>query len=296
MDQPATLKSPRRSFLFAPGDSRRKMAKAAQLPADAVILDLEDSVAVSQKEEARHLVADALASLDFGRRERLVRLNGLETGFWRDDVHALAGLVMDGFVLPKVETAVHIHHVSQILNATEEAQSLPAGSIRLWAILETPLGVLNSREIAQAGDRLEGLIFGAEDLAATMGIPRTPAGWEVYQARATVVMTAVAYHLQAVDTVFVDLDDEAGLAQDAAFARGLGYTGKLAIHPRQIPVLNETFTPAAAEIVQAQRLIRAVEEADSGVATLDGRMVDRPMVRAAEKLLHRARLAGVLPP
>ncbi len=298
MTEKRPFKTPRRSFLFVPGDSTRKIAKAAQLPTDVVILDLEDAVAVNQKEAARREVAQVLGTLDFGRRERLVRLNSLDTDFWRDDLQALAGLEVDGVVLPKVETAVQIFQVEQQLTAMENARHLPEGTIRLWAIIETAMGILNSREIAQANFRLDGLMFGAEDLAVSLGVTRSSEGWEVYHGRATVVMAAAAYRLQAVDTVFVALNDEDGLARDAAFARQLGYTGKMAIHPNQLDVLNRVFTPTTDEIAQAQRLVAAYQEqtvTGSGVMALNGRMVDRPMVRAAEKLLQRARLAGVLP-
>jgi citrate lyase beta subunit len=273
------------------------MTKASGLGADSVILDLEDAVAFSEKEGARSKVVAALAGLDFGRTERLVRINALDTEMFAADLAAIAKAKPDGIVIPKVETALQVQQIDDFLVARESPGERPARATGLLVLIETALGVLNVKEIAQSCSRLDGLMFGAEDLAADVGATRTEAGWEVFYARSAVVTAAAAYGLDSIDGVFLDLHDLDGLEKDAGFSQRMGYTGKMAIHPRQIEVLNRVFSPSPAEIAKAQRLLEAFEShvaAGSGVFTLDGRMVDMPLVRSAERLLERARLSGLL--
>ena len=273
------------------------MRKASGLGADSVILDLEDAVAYGQKEEARSKVVAALAELDFGRSEGLVRINGPDTDLYAEDLEAIVAAKPDGIVVPKVETALQVQGIDDFLVARESSGERHAGAIRLLVLVETALGVMNVREIAQSSQRLDGLMFGAEDLAADVGATRTKAGWEVFYARGAVVTAAAAYGLDSIDGVYLDLHDLAGLEEDAGFARRMGYTGKMAIHPRQIEALNRVFSPSPAEIVRAQRLLEAFEShaaAGSGVFTMDGQMVDMPLVRGAERLLEKARLSGLL--
>ncbi len=281
----------RKSLLFLPGDSARKLEKATQLPADSVIMDLEDAIAVSQKEAARQMVIDALGTLDFGDRERLVRLNPRETAFFQHDLEMVTLARPDGFVIPKVEVAIDLIEVDEYLTEIERCNDWPLLSIRLLAIVETALGIMNLGEIATATPRLDALMFGAEDLAGDIGATRTRAGYEVLYARSAVVTTAAAYGLQAIDTVFVDLNDLAALEEDCTFAQQMGYIGKMAIHPKQIGVINHVFMPSPEEIAQAQRLLTTFETHQKegvGVFELDGKMVDMPMVRAAHRILARA--------
>lgn len=297
MDARTGPRSPRRSLLFAPGDSRHKMTKASQLGADSVILDLEDAVAFGEKERARSKVVAALADLDFARTERLVRINAPDTDLFAADLEAIASANPDGIVVPKVENALQVQQIADYLLARESSGERPAVATRLLVLIETALGIMNVNEIAHSSRRLDGLMFGAEDLAADMGAMRTEAGWEVFYARSAVVTAAAAYGLDSIDGVFLDLHDLDGLEEDAGFAQQMGYTGKMAIHPRQVEVLNRVFSPSPAEIAQAQRLLEAFEShvaAGSGVFTMDGRMVDMPLVRGAERLLERARLSGLL--
>ena len=286
-------KSPRRSFLFTPGNSVHKIEKAAQLGVDTIILDLEDAVTIEQKENARQLVSTALRDINFGPTERLVRINAVETDFFAADLDVVAASMPDGIVLPKVETAVHLQKIDDYLSAAEQENGRSVGTIRLFALIETALGVMNIKEIAQASSRLDALLFGAEDLAVDVGATRSWGGQEIFYARSAVVVAAAAYHLQAVDMVYIDLQDEAGLTAEAALARQLGYSGKMAIHPRQVAVINRAFSPSQEETEKAQRLVDAYQAQaaiGSGVFTLNGRMVDRPMVRAAEQILQRAKL------
>lgn len=297
MTDRSTPPSPRRSLLFTPADSPRKINKAANLGADMVILDLEDSVDVSRKEEARRMATTALGEIEFGAVERLVRINALDTPFFAADLKAMAKCEAVGIVIPKVEKAATLQTVDQFLSAVEKDDNRPANAIRLFALIETALGIMNIKEIAQACQRLDGLMFGAEDLAADLGVSRTAVGWEAAYARSVLVTAAVAYDLWAVDTVYVDTKNLSGLDEDATFARQLGYNGKMAIHPNQIEPINRIFSPTANEIAAARQLLAAYDlhqEAGEGVFTLEGRMIDRPMVRTAERMLERARLCGLV--
>lgn len=287
----------RRSVLFMPGDSLRKITKATQLDVDCIVMDLEDSVTLANKAEARRTVSEALQSLDFGRRERLVRLNVAETGLLDDDLAGTISARPDGYVLPKTESAAQVQHVDRLLAQAEKANGWADNSVRLLVIIETALGIMNVKEIAQAGPRIEALMFGAEDLAGDMGAKRTREGWEVFYARSAVVTAAAAYGLQAIDMVLIDLADSERLEAECIAARHMGYEGKMAIHPRQVEVINRVFAPSPEEIEQARRLLQAHAEhqaAGSGVFTLDGKMVDMPMVKMAERVLNKARAAHLL--
>jgi len=289
----------RRSLLFTPGDDWRKISKAASLGADCVIMDLEDAVTSANKETARAMVLKALTSgeLDFGRSERLVRLNTWDSGLQVDDLAMTAPGLPDGFVLPKVETPVELNYMAEGLDQFENELGLQRGHFRLLGLIETARGIVNLREIASCTGRLDALIFGAEDLAASMGATRTPDGPEVAYARSAVVIHAAAYGLQAIDTPYVALDDLEGLRKEAEASRLMGFSGKLAIHPGQVPVIEATFTPSEEEIAQARRLVEAFrsrQEDGTGVFSFDGQMVDMPMVRRAANVLARARAAGKL--
>lgn len=287
----------RRALLFMPGDDRRKIEKGAGLGVDAVIMDLEDGVALNHKPAARTVTAGALQEVDFGRIERLVRLNPVDSPFFGDDFTGTVDSRPDGYVLPKVESARQVREVSARLLAAEARHGWPSGAIRLLAIIETARGVLNLREIAESDSRLDALIFGAEDLAGDIGATRTPDGGEVYYARSAVVIHAKACGLQAIDTPFVDLSDLERLVAETRMALQMGYTGKLAIHPKQVEPIQGVFTPTYEAIRRAKRLIDAHDAHQSdgtGVFELDGKMVDMPMVRAAESILERARAAGII--
>ncbi len=290
----------RRSLLFMPGNDMRKIRKATGLPADSIIMDLEDAAALNRKIEARTTVAEALTTLDFGQRERLVRINPIDGVWGRDDLAATVGARPDGYVLPKVEKALHLTVVSKLLDEAEALHQWPSGSIRLLAMLETARGILNLREIAEATSRLDALILGAEDLAGDIGATRTVDGWEIFYARSALATTAAAYHLQALDSVFVDLDAGPAtleqLACECRLVSRMGYVGKTLIHPRHLEIANQVFTPSAEEIERAQRLIQVFDDqqaAGTGAFELDGKMVDMPMVRAAQRVLARAGLVYI---
>jgi citrate lyase beta subunit len=280
----------RRSLLFMPGDSMRKIEKAAEWEVDTIIMDLEDGVAQNRKQEARATVAEALAKLQFGRRERLVRLNPLSTGLAEAEIAATAAGRPDGYILPKAEDAQDLRAVDRLLDAAEHGLELQGKSLRLFVMIETALGVMNLREIATATPRLEGLIFGAEDLAGDIGCVRTKGAWEVFYARSAVVTAAAAYRLQSFDMVFTDFHDAVGLEEESRHARQLGFTGKTCIHPNQTPIVNRSFSPSLAELDHARRLVAAFDTqlaAGAGAFTFEGKMVDMPMLIAARKVLAR---------
>ncbi len=278
----------RRSLLFAPGDDLRKISKAAQSAADCVILELEDGVALNRKAEARQVINEALHTIDFGPREKLVRLNPIGSEFFEDDFRQTIEGHPDSYVIPKAESAFDIAEFSDQLAHAERERGWQVGGIRLIILIETPKGVMNLRELAQSTLRLEALMFGAEDLAGAVGAIRSKAGWEVFYARSAVVTAAAAYDLQAIDQIYADFNDTAGLAEDCAFARQLGYSGKIAIHPRQIEAINTAFSPTAAEIERAERLMNAFaaqQASGKGAFVFEGKMVDQPMIRQAQRIL-----------
>jgi len=281
----------RRAILFVPGDDRRKIEKGAASGVDSVVLDCEDGVAAGRKADARAVIAAALREVDFGRSERIVRVNAFSTHLTHDDLAAILPAQPDAILLPKVESASDIHLIDRMMAGTDAA---------LLALVETARGIVNLREIAACAEtisRLQALIFGAEDLSGDIGAVRTAAGHEIAYARGAVVVHAKAFGLQALDMVYLPLDDEPGLRAEARNGREMGFTGKMAIHPRQIAPIHETFTPTAEEIAAALRLIEAFEAhqaAGRGAFQLDGKMVDMPIIRAAQRVIASARAAGLL--
>lgn len=287
----------RRALLYIPGDDPRKIAKASTLDVDCICLDMEDGVALNRKQAARQTIARVLVEQNFGRAERLARINPIGSGLELEDLAAVLPARPDAIVIPKVEGAEQVRWVSREI--TRLAQITPAGDtgkqIGLICMIETARGIVNLASIAAADLRLQALIFGAEDLANDIGAVRTSAAWEVFYARSAVVTYAAAFNLQAIDMVYVDFQDEAGLRREARQGAEMGFTGKQIIHPRQVNPVQEAFTPSAAEIAQARRIVEAFAEHQSsgkGAFALDGKMVDAPVVKAAESILGRARAAG----
>jgi citrate lyase beta subunit len=279
-----------------PGDSRRKIEKAVTLNADSVCMDLEDGVAAGQKAAARVVVRQALTTLDFGRSERLVRINSVGSGLEAADLAETITGRPDGIVLPKVDGAQAVAWLDQQISAAEQSQGWPAGEIAIVAIVETARGIINLGEICASSPRLQALIFGAEDLAADVGATRTRDGAEVFFARSALVTWTAAYGLQAIDMVYVDYQDLDGLAREALRGAELGYAGKQAIHPRQIEPIHSAFTPSREAIERARQIVSAAavnEAAGLGAFVVDGKMVDAPVIRAAKAVLAKARAAGL---
>ncbi|MEX2144093.1 MAG: CoA ester lyase [Anaerolineales bacterium] len=286
---------PRRALLYVPGSDWPKMQKAVGMGADCVCLDLEDGVAPDKKIEARALASQALRELGFGLSERLVRINAAGSGLETDDLEALLPARPDGIVLPKAADADQVRQISERIAAFEQKQGLKTLSIRLIAQIESARGLVNIKEIASADARLNALIFGSEDFAYDVGARRTPEGDEIFYARSKVVAHAAAFGLQAIDMLWVDFKDGAGLQRLAAQGAQLGYSGMQVIHPDQIAPVQRAFTPSAAELAAAQRIVDAYTEnikEGRGVFALDGRMVDLPIVKAAQRVLARGGAIG----
>jgi citrate lyase subunit beta / citryl-CoA lyase len=290
---------PLRSLLFVPGDSERKQAKALHAGADALILDLEDSVAEAALPAARARVREFLTAQAPGARAQQlwVRPNSLASGKLVEDLSAIIAGRPDGVVLPKVSSVREVHEAGRHLSELEEKAGLGKASTRLIVIAtETPRALLTLGEYAPetVGERLTGLTWGMEDLSAVIGaLAKTePDGslTPVFElARSLCLIAAAAAGAQAIDGVHADFRDREGLERDVARARRDGFTGKLAIHPDQVPVINAAFTPSEAEIEHARRVLAAFESAKgAGVTSLDGKMLDRPHLVLAQRVLERA--------
>ncbi len=278
----------RRSLLFSPGDRPEMLRKATGSGADVAIFDLEDAVAPSRKAQARSDVGTLLHDEGFDPDcEVCVRVNP-DTVDTDEDLEAIAGADrLDSVMLPKVGSATDVETLDRLFR--EHDLDVP-----VIALAETASGILNAAAIADA-ERVEALAFGAEDLSADIGATRTDAGEEVLYAREHVVLAAAAAGIEALDTVYTDIDDLAGLREETRFAIQLGYDGKPAIHPAQIDVINEAFTPGTEEVDWARRVLEAREAADDegrGVFRVDGEMIDAPLVTRAERIADRARAAG----
>ncbi len=288
----------RRSFLFVPGSEERKLAKAPSLGADALILDLEDAVTPARKAEARAQVRTFLQTQDSLASEWLIRLNGFATPYFEADLEAGVRAGPDALVIPKVDSPEVVHLVDAHLTEAEHASALPPGSLRLFALIESARGILNAYAIATATPRLLGLMLGHVDLSANLGIRagRADEGI-VHHARCQLVLAARAAGVDAVDTIYLNIQDHEGLRAEAAQAAALGFVGKLAIHPSQLPIIHEAFTPSAERVRRAERILdtwRQAEAEGRGVCTLDGDLIERPVVEAERRVLERAKRAGSL--
>lgn len=290
-----------RSLLFVPGDSERKLAKGLASGADVVIVDLEDSVAAANKAAARAIAASFIGDAARAQAPKFyVRVNELATGLTDDDLAAVIAARPDGIMLPKCSSSADLSQLSAMLRVHEARSDVADGATRIVAIItETAAGVLAASTYRNANPRLAGLTWGAEDLSASIGAPasRDEAGryTDVFRlARAVTILAASAVDVAPIDTVFVDFRDDAGLRRECAEAVRDGFTGKLAIHPDQVPAINEAFTPAAEAVERARAIVQAFADAGNpGVVGLNGKMYDRPHLRLAERLLARARAAGV---
>lgn len=275
----------RKSMLYMPGDELRKIRKATQLPVDSVIMDIEDGVALNRKDVARHTVLEALQTLDFGKREKIVRPSVPDGTI---DIEATVAGHPDAYLLPKVETPEQVLAASAFLERAESEHGWITGSIRLMAMIETALGVMNLKEIAISDTRLAVLVFGADDLASSVGATRTPENQEVFYARSALVTAAAAYNLDAIDMVFFDLHDMDAFAAECANGKQFGFVGKSCIHPRQVEIANRVFSPSPEEIDWAKRLTAAFvahQQAGRGAFAFEGKMVDMPIMRAAQRIL-----------
>jgi citrate lyase subunit beta / citryl-CoA lyase len=287
---------PLRSFLFAPATDLRKVDKALSLDADAVILDLEDAVAVSEKMRARSLVVDVLSRV---RREGVyVRVNGVNTPWVVGDIMAVVGNRPMGIMLPKSECAEEVRRVDWLIGQLEREYNLPAGKIELVPLIETALGVAGACQVASSCGRVRRVAFGAVDYTLDMGIRLTPQGNELFYARSYLAVACRSAGIEGpIDTVYVNLKDDEGLRKECLHARELGFSGKLVIHPSQISQVNEVFSPAPSEVEYAAKVVRAFDEAEmTGIAAvqLDGKFIDYPVAAWARRILENARSLGMI--
>jgi citrate lyase subunit beta / citryl-CoA lyase len=286
MDQPTR---PLRSFLFAPGNHARRVEKALSLDADAVILDLEDAVAIAEKPATRAVVAAA-----FGRPRRgllYVRVNAVDTEFCHGDLMAIVHPGLDGIILPKVESAAGLATIDWLLAQLERERGLPIGAIDLVPIIETARGVRQIDAILGAGTRIRRVAFGAGDFTLDVNMTWSRSEAELAHARAVIVTASRAAGIEApLDTVWVDLTDPEGLEASARTALGCGFQGKMCIHPDQIAVVNRVFTPSDSEIEFAERVVAAFAKAEadgSAAIQLDGKFIDYPIVYRAQRVLQK---------
>ncbi len=284
----------RRALLYMPGDDWKKIVKATTLGVDCICMDMEDGVAVNRKAEARVTIAKALRELDFGASEKLARVNSIGSGWERDDIDAVLPFRPDGIVIPKVESREQVEWGSRLIEAAELKYGWTLNSIRMLVGVETALGILNLKEIA-AHPRLDGIIFGGEDYAASVGARRTREAVELLYARQAVVAACAAFGLQAIDIVYIDFKDAEGLRLEAEQGAGFGFSGKQIIHPNQVEVTQEAFTPSDEALEEARRIVETFEASQKegkGAYALDGKMIDMPLLKNAQKTLARARAAG----
>jgi citrate lyase subunit beta/citryl-CoA lyase len=285
-----------RSLLFVPGDSPRKLEKGTASGADVIIVDLEDSVAAAKKETARGVAADFIttASRQGGAPRIYVRVNDLSTGLTDGDLGTIVKARPDGIMLPKCNAAADIWQLAAMLRVHEAEAGIEDGATRIIAIItETALGVLSAASYRETIPRLAGLTWGAEDLSAAIGAtPRDGDGrhTDVFRlARAVTVLAAAASDVAAIDTVFVNFRESDGLRQECREAARDGFTAKMAIHPDQVAIINEVFTPSTEAVAEAKAVIKAFADAGNpGVVGIGGKMYDRPHLRRAERLLARA--------
>jgi citrate lyase subunit beta/citryl-CoA lyase len=291
-----------RSLLFIPADDEKKLGKGLATGADALILDLEDSVSPERKPVARTLAARYLADMrpKDGRPRLYVRINALDTDLWQDDIAGVIGAQPDGVFLPKPRSGDDVHRLSLALRHEEEHAGVPLGRTRIVAIAtETPLSVFNLHTYADSSSRLQALTWGAEDLSAVIGSRSNReadgrAWTSPYRlARDLTLFAAAAAGVEAVDTVFVNFRDGEGLRLECEAAARDGFTGKMAIHPGQVATINAAFTPSAEEVAGAQEIVRLfADNPGAGALSLNGQMVDRPHLTRAERMLARAKAAA----
>ena len=284
----------RRALLYMPGDSWKMITKSVTLGVDSICMDMEDGTAVNKKAEARATIAKALKELDFGASEKLARINSVGSGWEKDDIEAVLPYKPDGIVIPKVESFEHVEWASRIIEDAELKNGWQVNSIRILIGVETAKGILNLKEIA-AHPRLDAIIFGGEDFAASIGAVRTKDAVELLYARQAVIVACAANDLQAIDIVTIDYKDLDALKVESEFGARLGFSDKQIIHPNQVSVVQEAFTPSDEAVQYARRIVETFEASQKegkGAYSLDGKMIDMPLLKNAQKVLARANAAG----
>ncbi|MEZ3532931.1 MAG: citrate (pro-3S)-lyase subunit beta [Muribaculaceae bacterium] len=286
----------RRTMMFVPGNNPGMMADAHIYGPDSIMLDLEDSVTMAEKDTARLLVYNALKSVDYGDTEMVVRINPLNTPYGKKDIEAVVKAGVDVIRMPKTETAEEVIEVEREIERVEKELGC-VGRTKIMAAIESALGICNAYAIATASPRMMGIALGAEDYCANLKTQRTPDGDELRLARETIVVAARAAGIDALDTVYSNLNDMETFRKEVEFIHRLGFDGKSIINPRQIEVVNEVFAPTEKAIEKARTILAAIKEAEkkgSGVIAVNGKMVDRPVVIRAQRTIDLAIASGIL--
>ena len=285
----------RRSMLFMPGNNAGMLLNADILGADAVILDLEDAVSPAEKDAARILVRNAIQTLHY-QCEVCVRINSIDTAFWKQDLDAILPLKPSLIMPPKISTAQDVLTVDAYMTELEDKLGMERNTVKLIPLIETALGVENAFAIASSSPRVAAMLLGGEDLTTDLQCKRTKEGNEIFYSRSRIVVAARAAGIDCYDTPFTDVNDDEGLRADAAFAKSLGFTGKSSISPRHVASINEIFSPTQADIEYAEDVmetIRIAKEQGKGVVSLRGKMIDAPIVTRARQVLEMAEAMGV---
>ena len=285
-----------RSLLFVPGNREDMLGKVGGLPADALVPDLEDSVPYPEKEHAREIVGRVVKTLAQRGQAVIPRINSIDTGLAIDDMAAVVCAEVYGVSVGKVESPWDVTQISSALETLEKKSGLAVGHTKLLLWLEGAKAIMTAYEIAQASPRIVAVGFGAEDYTNDMGVQRTETGEEVLFARSRVAVAARAADVLALDTPYVNFRDTEGLQRDAEQGLRLGFKGKFAIHPSQVEIINTTFSPSPEDVEHARRVIEAFEEAEargSGATSLDGKMIDVPIVKRARYLLAVSETASL---
>ncbi len=283
-------------MMFVPGNNPAMMQDAFIYGPDSIMLDLEDSVTMTEKDAARLLVHNALKTIDYGKTEMVVRVNPLNTPYGKKDVEAVVKAGVHVIRMPKTETADEIRELEAEIEKWETELGC-LGRTQIMAAIESTLGVINAYEIATASKRMMGIALGAEDYCANLKAQRTPEGMELLQARQTIVVAARAAGIDALDTVYSNLNDMETFRKEVELIKTLGFDGKSIINPRQIEIVNEVFAPTEKAIEKAKTIIAAIKEAEkrgSGVIAVNGKMVDRPVVIRAQRTIDLAIASGIL--
>ena len=287
----------RRSLLYVPGNMPSMLQNIPLFQCDAVLIDLEDAVPYSEKDAARILVRRFLEGYKDRNKEILVRINGLDTKWALDDLKAVLPAVPDGIRLPKADSPEIVERLDTLLTEYEEELGLPLGHFKILPSIETAEGVINAVATARSSPRLIGLAFGAEDYTATMEINRTKEGEELFNARMNVLWGAKSAGIQAIDSIFADVNDMEALRRETELVKRLGFTGKCMVNPRQIDVIHEVFAPKQEEVDYALEVMDAIKRAremGTGVISLKGKMIDRPIVVRAARVINTARAHGMV--
>jgi citrate lyase beta subunit len=274
-----------------PGDNWKMITKSITLGVDSICMDMEDGTAVNKKAEARETIAKALQELNFGSSEKLARINSVGSGWEKDDIESVLPYHPDGIVIPKVESYEQVEWASKIIESAELKHGWKVNSIRILIGIETAKGILNLKEIA-SHPRLDAMIFGGEDFAASIGATRTKEAIELLYARQAIIVACAANDLQAIDIVTIDYKDTELLKRESEFGTRLGFSGKQIIHPNQVSAVQEAFTPSDQEIAHAKRIVETFEanqKEGKGAYSLDGKMIDMPLLKHAQKVLARAK-------